>query len=274
MLYGAIIGGVLNAVGDALAQVQKNKALDRAAPQQVQLGDFTDAFKDYTSQGENIPAVASLLGSAADQDNDRYLKGLERYFPGISQQLKQQGERALSYQQGYISPDQQLDIAQKQAYRALQGGYQGSGMAGQQQDVATARAALANQQYGNQLASQTGAIARGLSPDQLNLDKTLLTPQDLLKRTDANQYYNTDMGNQQRAAAAGIELAARKQFTEGITKAGVGLGGYFGGNMQGGQNNSIGSFAGNSGGWFGGEATGSGGGGAPAGAWGDYDWTG
>lgn len=252
-IIGAVVGGVIGA-GSALLG---NHALRGALPTGISLPDYTKAFSSFSSQGGSLADVGSLLAAGSDADNARYEKNLEQYFPGLLKAIQQQGETALAYQQGAISPDQQRRVAINEAEAAYRGGYQGAPMASDQHELGLVKAALANQAYGDQLSEKTHAEAASLSPFGIDVSSTLLTPQDLLKRSDNLAYFNNDLINQSKLAKAGSDIKLYNQLGSAVATGARGLAGYLTGpsayatGTQGGGASVPGGWAGTSGNWFG-----------------------
>lgn len=200
--------------------------------QQLHPQDATYGQTQFTQQGAALPAIASLLGSAANADNSSYQAGIFGVDPNLKSNIGSVDELARVYGLGGVSDDTRGAINRSTAFNALQGGFRGpdataaTGPVNSAQTAANAvsvgKTALNEQAQAPGLAAQAEQASLALNPTHVDVGSTLISPAAILARQDAADSYNNDLVNQSRIINAG---SAAQSNTQGVNAIFGGIGG-------------------------------------------------
>lgn len=273
MPYGAIIQGIMQIAGTAVAansmqkarggyeaQMGKTERVEPIRGENPQLFNWQDAMREVLST--NKESRPQRFEEAAQQNafNTKQAKSMYKSMQPYFEQLQAQtGKNALSFSRGELPADVVASIGRGAAQRGLQGGYATGANTGQ------AGSALSNlnlrmlgltsldlSKYGTGLAMDVNRQAQQLSPQLASLDSQMLSPAlglgyasgNVDKLNEANRYWNELQNkaewdnvstlNYANEAIANANLASRTGEAQMWSQLGQSSGSAAGGAMGGG----------------------------------------
>lgn len=217
--------------------------------QRLNLPSVTTGQTDFVKQGNNIPAIASLLQQAADLDNSGFQQGVTAVDPSLTGNIAGVDELARLYGLGAVSDDTRSAIDRATAYSAISGGFRGpdadatgaygapgSSMQAASNAVRVGQTAQQEQQLAPQLTGEAMAASLALNPTHVDVGSTLISPAALQARQDAAAYYNNNLTNQAAILNSGSQAQSNTQSTNslfsglgGLLKGAGGISALFGG---------------------------------------------
>jgi type II secretory pathway pseudopilin PulG len=167
----------------------------------LRLADIDKSFGEYLDQQKRLPE----LQRTANTFNSAWQNTLERTTPGLKSSLKLAGGLVKNRLLGNLSAETEANIARSGAYRSMAGGFgadSGAGRALEARDLGRTTEDMQTQGF-SMLPTLAGTSA---SMNPVNVANLMMTPAQIMARRDAENQFNTQVSNSERAYNTSLDL--------------------------------------------------------------------